>query len=351
MAISRRDGAKGPTYQVDKYGPDGRRIRRSFKRKRDALAFDKAPIDRVVEALSEQVRDITFAELAASYMSWVKTNRAEKTHLSYYHVVWPTLVPVFGTMRLSRITADMIERHKSRRAETVKAVTVNMDLTILRIMWKYAIKHGWAHVNTPYEVEKLREREPEHKAFGRNDVERILEAAQRYWVYPLVITVAHTGMRQQEAFGLLWDDVDFDEGVLYIRGAKNYANRVLNMTPQMRAALTRCRELHSGDHDHVFEFRGRRIKWGPYKTLVKIAGDVGLPRFGLHSLRHTFATHLAAVGVDGHRVQKSLGHKHYASTRRYMDYDQSGYRSANEAVEYGRSLPSLQPDGSKTGNG
>ncbi|MAF11568.1 hypothetical protein CMK11_14050 [Candidatus Poribacteria bacterium] len=351
MAITRRDGKRGPTYQVDKYGPDRRRIRRSFKRKKDALAFDKAPIDQVVEALSEQVHDITFAELADNYMAWVKTNRAYKTYHSYYHHVYPTLVPVFGSLRLSQISANMIEQHKSRRAESVKAVTVNMDLTILRLMWKHAIKHGWAHANTPQEVEKLREREPEHKAFSRNDVERILEVSQRYWVYPVVLTVAHTGMRQQEAFGLVWDDVDFDEGVIFIRNAKNYANRVINMTPQIRAALTRCRETHSGAHEYVFEFRGRRIKHGPYKTLVRIAQDVGIPRFGLHSLRHTFATHLAAVGVDGHRVQKSLGHKHYASTRRYMDYDQSGYRSANEAVEYGRSLPSLQSGGSETENG
>ena len=340
MPVSRIEGRTGTTYRVDKYDGDGKRIRRRFKRMKDAQAFDRAPLDRVVEALSETVRDTGFTDLAEHFLEWVKVNRAEKTYDSYYHVVWPSLVPAFGQYRLSQITVDMIERHKARRLKDVKPVTVNMDLTILRIMWKHAIKHGWAHTDTAARVGKLREQEPDHKAFGKTDIERILQASSKYWVYPLMITVAHTGMRQKEALALTWDDVDFEEGVLHVTGAKNYANRLMNMTPQVRAALLECRAGHSDEHEHVFEFRRKPIKRGPYKTLRRIAADVGVPQFGLHSLRHTFATHLAAAGVAGHHVQKSLGHKHYASTARYMDYDRIGYRSTPDALGYGQSLPS-----------
>jgi integrase len=323
-------------YQVDTYDSTGTRVRRNFPRLKQAQAFEREPIlAAVAKTQSARVRDITFSQAATEYLDWVQTNKAPATYRSYVDVVRP-LVSMFGAKRLSRITPEMIEEHKKRRMKEVGNRTVNGDIGRMKAVFDLAIQKGHAHHNPCDKIAWLRLREPKIKALTLDQIRRVLVVAEGFEQYPLIITAAHTGLRRQELFSLTWDDVDFDEGVIHVANAKNYKRRVINITEEMREALLFARAGHTRKHDCVFESRGKPLKFNIDGTLKKIAAEAGVPRFSLHSFRHTFATHLAAAGVDGHQVQKSLGHKRFSSTERYMDLAQGSYRSANSNLQYGR---------------
>jgi integrase len=67
------------------------------------------------------------------------------------------------------------------------------------------------------------------------------------------------------------------------------------------------------------------------RSFYRILKNCGLPKYGVHSLRHTFATHLINSGVDPKTVSTLLGH---ASVRITLDtYVHATYETKKEAVD------------------
>jgi integrase len=143
-----------------------------------------------------------------------------------------------------------------------------------------------------------------------------------------------TGLRRGEVLGLRWSDIDLDAGTLSVRRSldvdgtfktpKNRSSRrTLRLTTRALGALGAHKprqneeRLTKGDgwqdNDLVFPSTlGKPMNAGnfyrrQFQPLLERAGlaDEG---FTFHSLRHTFATTLAAEGVHPSTAQKMLGH-------------------------------------------
>jgi integrase/recombinase XerD len=82
----------------------------------------------------------------------------------------------------------------------------------------------------------------------------------------------------------------------------------------------------------VLSARGNRLSRMRIWEIVQAhAGQAGLPAdIGPHTLRHSFATHLVAGGVDLRHVQEMLGHASIATTQRYTHVDSTRLRQVHE---------------------
>ena len=166
-------------------------------------------------------------------------------------------------------------------------------------------------------------------------VQALLSAASEERLAALYVVALHTGLRRGEVLGLLWNDVDLEAGTLSVmrsldvdgtlKTPKNLASRrTLKLTPRALAALKAHKvrqneeRLKAGadvweDHNLVFPNTiGKPMNAGnfyrrEFQPLLKRAGLLG-EGFTFHSLRHTFATTLAARGVHPSTAQKMLGH-------------------------------------------
>ena len=166
-------------------------------------------------------------------------------------------------------------------------------------------------------------------------VQALLSAASEERLAALYVVALHTGLRRGEVLGLLWNDVDLDAGTLSVmrsldvdgtlKTPKNLASRrTLKLTPRALGALKAHKvrqneeRLKAGadvweDHNLVFPNTiGKPMNAGnfyrrEFQPLLKRAGLLG-EGFTFHSLRHTFATTLAARGVHPSTAQKMLGH-------------------------------------------
>ena len=78
--------------------------------------------------------------------------------------------------------------------------------------------------------------------------------------------------------------------------------------------------------------RGNRLSRMRIWEIVRLhAMKAGLPSdISPHTLRHSFATHLVAGGVDLRHVQEMLGHASIATTQRYTHVDASRLKSVHE---------------------
>ncbi|MFA6924930.1 MAG: tyrosine-type recombinase/integrase [Bacteroidales bacterium] len=139
------------------------------------------------------------------------------------------------------------------------------------------------------------------------------------------------GLRRNEGIQMDTDDILFDRKLLYIRKGKNYTERYVPVREKIikyiadyinsgRTAL--IRESHSGNAFLLSE-RGERINGQSLllrlKQLKEATGDTELMQknIGLHSLRHSIATHLLMQGMKLERIAQFLGHKSLESTQVY----------------------------------
>jgi integrase/recombinase XerD len=138
----------------------------------------------------------------------------------------------------------------------------------------------------------------------------------------LVRTTYACGLRIGEVVRLRVADIDSRRGVVQVRQGKGRKDRQVPLSPQLlqelRAYWRRYRPQDwlfpgaggSGSHRSITALQ-RRVK--------RAVGCLGWSkRVSLHTLRHSYATHLLEAGVDVVTLQHLLGHNDLETTARYL---------------------------------
>lgn len=136
-----------------------------------------------------------------------------------------------------------------------------------------------------------------------------------------------TGLRLSELCRLQLRDLDPGHHTIWVRQGKGRKDRTALYPPRLRGPLARYIRAYQPASHLFFRAYDRGLTLCP-KTFVKrfdkLKERAGLKREGgIHSFRHSFATHLVARGTDIHRVQKLLGHKNIKTTQIYIHLAQS----------------------------
>ena len=136
------------------------------------------------------------------------------------------------------------------------------------------------------------------------------------------LTTAYAaGLSASEVAGLRVADIDSARGVILVRHGKGAKDRNVMLSPQLARhpahllADSRGRGLFcfpGRDDDHPID---PTVLHAACRSAVKAAGLT--KRVTLHTLRHSFATHLLESGTDIRIIQVLLGHNNLSSTARY----------------------------------
>ena len=128
-----------------------------------------------------------------------------------------------------------------------------------------------------------------------------------------------SGLRLSEAVYLRKKDIDFDEGVLWVRGGKGGKDR---MTILSKNLCEDFREVFGYKKPNDFLFTNKHnapMSERNIQYVIKRAKEKsGIEKdVHIHTLRHSFATHLLEDGVDIRKIQELLGHADLSTTQIY----------------------------------
>lgn len=227
---------------------------------------------------------------------------------------------------LRRYLAWLKKRNYARRSIARKLSATRSFLCFLQ-REGVLDKGTWSRVTTP-RLEKILPR-----FFYYPEVEALLEAPDRRSLLglrdrALLELIYACGLRVGEAAGLRERDYQVEERLLKIRG-KGSKERIVPVGRTAAGFLeeycsrVRPRLLRSGkgdEHGYIFlnrfgaplGARGMRMTFEKYLRRVSTRNDLTL-----HSLRHSFATHLLDRGADLRVVQELLGHASLSTTQIY----------------------------------
>jgi integrase/recombinase XerD len=149
-----------------------------------------------------------------------------------------------------------------------------------------------------------------------------------------------TGCRASEVSAMRLSDVHLAESFCTCRG-KGDKERVVPLGRRAIAALAAWIEgprkafaARAGSQPAwvILSSRGNRLsRMRIWEVVREHAAGAGIPRdVGPHTLRHSFATHLVAGGVDLRHVQEMRGHASIATTQRYTHVDAGRLKSVHE---------------------
>jgi site-specific recombinase XerD len=115
--------------------------------------------------------------------------------------------------------------------------------------------------------------------------------------------------------------VDFDRMMIHIRQTKYNKDRYVPLSGLMVKGLKKYLEAY---HPKVYLFNGKSVgsqlsakgvQW-PMKEALKISKII--KQASVHTLRHSYATHLLEFGMDVDTLRKLLGHSHLSTTLVYL---------------------------------
>ena len=154
------------------------------------------------------------------------------------------------------------------------------------------------------------------------------------------------GLRLSECLGLTIHDIRGQENKLLIRNSKGHKDRVVPLPTSMYQELRSYWAFHRhplllfpnvgrGDHDpkslaqRMYQATCPMPHNSLQRLLIIARKQLNIPAASVHSLRHSFATHLLEAGAHLHTIQKLLGHKQIASTMVYLHLT---HQSSQEAL-------------------
>ena len=266
------------------------------------------------------------------------------TFISYQSKIRNYLIPALGKHQLVKLTPQHVQAMMNEMsARGLSPRSVQYARAVLRKALNQAMKWGLVTRNVATLAEPPRVTRPEMQILHPDQARHFLETVKGDRLEALYAVALSLGLRQGEALGLRWQDIDLDAGTLQIRSSLQWlprsapelvepktrqSRRNLAVPPpliaQLKAHRARQKEerLLAGPRWRGEEWKlvfpntiggpfSKNTLHGQFKRQLQAAM---LPNVRFHDLRHSCASLLLAQGVHPRVVMEILGHSTIALT-------------------------------------
>jgi len=326
--------------------------------------------------------DIGLTDFFATYKERLPAGRKEASTLQGEGIHLKHLKRHLGPNRkVQTITKANLQRYVSNRLKEtyrdklIQPDTVKKELVTFRMLWNWGVEEGLLaglsptkHVVLPLtdekppfmtlkEIEKIISRgglteEDESRLWEAvyletTEVGEVLEhvhkTARYPFIYPMMVFVAHTSARRSELVRSLIEDIDFRSKTVVLREKKKSRTKAMtyrrvDMSPLLYRVMQEWIKHHPGGQHTFCQLRGFRraipiTVWQAHHHLQQTMKNSNWDFLtGFHIFRHSFASNLAAAGVDQRIIDEFMGHQTEEMRRRYRHLFPAQRKAAIESV-------------------
>lgn len=346
-----RERSKGSGIYYVFFNHNNRRVNKRLGEFVAALSYAKSAKDSFIEnpdSLIEKLRRKppkpkvpTFEQAAETWLENIIRQPRNKGGLApssverYEQMARDYIYPEIGSKKCDQITpqryADLLETCRAKMSlSSIGVINRVVSGTIM-----YAVSRGRVAMADPtYGITKALGLVRDKKRAASQTVETLTEkqlglyldtcAVHESYYLPIFTFYINTGCRMGEAFGLTWDNVDFDRGSVQIVKAirkgrvgevKTRQKRVLKLTAPIQTLLKNQKVQQENDRRYKkkgYVFLSRQGEMMPQSTIdnanKRILKRAELPYVKVHALRHSFVTENLKRGADPRAVADYAGH-------------------------------------------
>lgn len=195
------------------------------------------------------------------------------------------------------------------------------------------IKKYFAFKNLEVEsmnIERPRKEKRLPVVLGKEEIKRIFDATHNLKHRTLLSLIYSAGLRIGEALALQPQDIDRHRMLIHIKMAKGKKDRYTLLSANILQLLETYYRVYK-PKTYLFEGQdgGKYTASSAQQVLKKAMGQAGILKQGitLHSLRHSFATHLLESGTDIRYIQSLLGHNSPNTTMIYTHVSEKSLKN------------------------
>jgi integrase len=343
----------------------GRKHRVSLRTtdRREAERRFKAWETELTSAVRFGVSRMTWRQAVVRYLEEVAAAAVKEATYTRYRVSLRQIGPHLEDLHLDQITTGTVGKIvKARKDEGATNATIQRDLTAAsRVM---AAAMGWEACDQnpfrAYDRSLVRERREAIVPPEAWEVEAVVAEAPGLFAQAIRF-LALTGVRQEEAFGLEWRQVDLKAGTITLTATKSGRPRTLSIAdacqPGVAAELRRLLERlpRHLTEPHVFwhsdgdRYQNAASRFRLYVTRAEEAarekaeaqklthpGTQAGPTFRpfrCHDLRHRYAIEELKAGRGIYELSRHLGHSSVKVTEIYLGYVPGGHTSGTAMTQ------------------
>ena len=350
------DQVTGKKAKTSVTGRTRKEVKQKAKHAQDDFISNGCTVTKVVPAKNYQ-------ELADLWLDSYQLTVKPQTFLDTKRMLYNHLIPVFGTLKLTKLSVSYIQSFiNDLSTQLVHYAVVH---SINRRVLQYGVSLQLLPFNPARDIILPKKPKRENKAIkfiDSDDLKALLLHMEKlafkkysyYLDYVLYSVLLATGCRFGEVVALEWSDIDLENGTISI--SKNY-NRFLKLigTPKSKAGVrtisidkktVNMLRLYKNRQRQLYLQSGARASSVVFATptreyqnlatrqeaLDRRCAEISIPRFTFHAFRHTHASLLLNAGISYKELQYRLGHATLAMT---MDiYSHLSADKEKEAVSY-----------------
>jgi integrase/recombinase XerD len=203
------------------------------------------------------------------------------------------------------------------KEKKVSQFSINQAYSAMKFFYETTMGRGWNGVKIP----RIKNRKKLPVVLAREEVRSLLQCIDNLKHRAILTTIYSGGLRVSEAVHLKASDIDSKRMVIRVQGGKGNKDRY---TLLGKHTLDILKEYWKAYRPVEWLFPGQEPKRPISISSIQRVFKASLYRAGIkkkasvHTLRHSFATHLLESGTDLYYIQHLLGHRSASTTSIYL---------------------------------